>query len=89
MSSLWEVLKNTEKVKTENGTFFIRRHDRVKQLEAENAKLRELVQDFERYRFGNCQHCGYEEQCMARQTNCYKVHLDLIIRARELGLVAE
>lgn len=61
----------------------------VDELKSENVKLRELVRDFERYRFGDCQHCGYEEQCMARQTNCYKVHVDLLIRARELGLVVE
>ena len=42
MSSLKEVLENTEKVKTENGTFF-RLHDKVDQLEAENAKLRKLL----------------------------------------------
>lgn len=44
MNSLEKVLENTIKVKTENGTFFIKQYDRAGQLEMENVKLRKLVQ---------------------------------------------
>lgn len=55
-------------------------------LLAENKELRELVHGFAIYRHFDCQHCGYREQCEAGQTNCYKAYVDLIKRARQMGI---
>lgn len=61
-------------------------NDERDQLADENAKLRELVHGFAIYRHFDCQHCGYREQCKAGQTNCYKAYVDLIKRARQMGI---
>lgn len=61
-------------------------NDERDQLAAENAQLRELVHGFAIYKHFDCQHCGYREQCEAHQTNCYKVHVDLIKRALKMGI---
>ena len=62
------------------------RLERIDQLVDENAQLRELVHGFAIYRHFDCQHCGYREQCKAGQTNCYKAYVDLIKRARQMGI---
>lgn len=61
-------------------------NDERDQLADENSQLRELVHGFAVYRHFDCQHCGYREQCEAHQTNCYKVYVDLIKRAKEFGI---
>lgn len=58
----------------------------IENLQSENTKLRKLGRDFASYRHFDCKHCGYEEQCKMRRTNCYKVFVDLFNRARELGI---
>ena len=60
--------------------------NRLSAAQAENAQLRELVHGFAIYRHFDCQHCGYREQCKAGQTNCYKAYVDLIKRARQMGI---
>lgn len=58
-------------------------------LEWQNAKLRELVRDYSLYKFGDCESCGYGERCKAHETSCYTVHVNLLRRARELGVTCE
>lgn len=58
----------------------------ISELTHENTELRKLVHDFSRYRFGDCEHCGYNEQCRTRQTTCYRVLIDLLSRAKALGI---
>lgn len=60
--------------------------DERDQLAAENTQLRELVHGFAIYRHFDCQHCGYLKQCETHQTNCYKAYVDLIKRARQMGI---
>ena len=80
----WDGLRRFWSIElTENGCLM---RDRACKAEAENAKLRELVHGFAIYRHFDCQHCGYREQCEAHQTNCYKAYVDLIKRARQMGI---
>lgn len=60
--------------------------EKVEPLEAENAKLRELLQDYHRYEHEDCYSCRYINECRADESGRCIAPMRLGERYRELGI---
>ena len=64
-------------------------HKRATELEAENAKLRELLQDYHRYEHEDCYSCRYIDECRADESGRCIAPMRLGERYHELGVEVE
>jgi len=60
--------------------------DDLQKANAENAKLRELVQDYHRYEHEDCYACRYINECRADESGRCIAPMRLGERYRELGV---
>lgn len=60
--------------------------DRACKAEADNAKLRELLQDYHRYEHEDCYSCRYINECRADESGRCIAPMRLSERYRELGV---
>ena len=60
--------------------------DRACKAEAENAKLRELLQDYHRYEHEDCHECRYINECRADESGRCIAPMRLGERYREMGV---
>ena len=63
--------------------------ERIDQLKAENAKLRELLQDYHRYEHEDCYACRYINECRADESGRCIAPMRLGERYCELGVEVE
>lgn len=67
----------------------VEKNGEILRLLGENAKLRELLQDYHRYEHEDCYSCRYINECRADESGRCIAPMRLGERYRELGVEAE